>query len=94
MPRPRLYRHIGFKHKNYYFKPQGIPMRFLKEIALELAELEALRLKHILELDQVLSAKQMKISRTTYQRILQSAYKKITLAIIKGWAIKISKKHE
>ncbi len=94
MPRPKLRRHIGFRHKETYFKPQGVPMRFLKETVLEIDELESLRLKHILGLDQTDAAKQMKISRATYQRILYQAYEKITVAIIKGQAIKILKKRE
>jgi len=94
MPRPRLNRHIGFKHCDYYFKPQGIPMKFLKEVELSVEELEALRLKHIKELDQTESAIKMKISRSTYQRILYSAYKKIALSLINGHAIKITRKAE
>jgi len=94
MPRPKLNRHIGFKHKDLYYKPQGVPMRFLKETSLEIDELEALRIKHIVGLDQTEAAKQMKISRTTYQRILYLAYEKITKAIIEGQAIKINKKRE
>jgi uncharacterized protein len=53
-----------------------------------------LRLKHVKEFDQAKSAIQMKISRSTYQRILYSAYKKITLSLINGHAIKITKKTE
>ncbi len=94
MPRPRLRRYIGYRHNDYFFKPQGIPMRMLKEIVLSIEELEALRLKHIQDFDQEKSAKQMKISRATYQRILYSAYKKITVSLINGYAIKIIKKTE
>lgn len=92
MPRPRLRRHIGYRHNDYFFKPQGIPMRMLKEIVLSVEELEALRLKHVQELDQEKAAMQMKISRATFQRILYSAYRKITASLINGYAIKISKK--
>ncbi len=69
-------------------------MRLLKEVELKVDEVEALRLKHLQQLNQTEASKQMKVSRATYQRALQSAYKKITFAIIKGQAIKISKKHE
>lgn len=67
-------------------------MRMLKEIVLSVEELEALRLKHVQELDQEKAAMQMKISRATFQRILYSAYRKITTSLINGYAIKISKK--
>ena len=54
-------------------------------------ELEALRLKNIKDLDQIECAKLMNTSQSTFQRILSSAYKKITEALIEGKAIKIIK---
>jgi predicted DNA-binding protein (UPF0251 family) len=91
MPRPRLCRRIRFRHHNLYFKPQGIPMSMLEEIELTAEELEALRLKNIENLDQNECAKKMNTSQSTFQRILSSAYKKISQALIKGKAIKITK---
>ncbi len=91
MPRPRLCRRIKFNPHIVYFKPQGVPMRMLDEIELTAEELEALRLKNIKNLDQSKSAKLMKTSRSTFQRILTSAYKKITKALVNGKAIKIVK---
>jgi predicted DNA-binding protein (UPF0251 family) len=52
-------------------------------------ELEVLRLKNLEELDQNSAAEKMKTSQSTYQRILSSAYKKVTDALINGKAIKI-----
>ncbi|MCK4355085.1 DUF134 domain-containing protein [Candidatus Parcubacteria bacterium] len=89
MPRPRLYRRIGFNPNVTYFKPQGVPMRFLEVIELTAEEAEAMRLKNIKDLDQLECAKKMNTSQSTFQRILSSAYKKITEAIIQGKAIKI-----
>ncbi|GAI05421.1 unnamed protein product [marine sediment metagenome] len=66
-------------------------MRHLEIVELTTEEVEALRLKNIKDLDQVDCAKQMKTSQSTFQRILSSAYKKITEALIKGKAIKIKK---
>ena len=66
-------------------------MRFLEIVELSTEEVEALRLKNIKDLDQVECAKLMKTSQSTFQRILSSAYKKITEALIKGKAIKITK---
>ncbi len=89
MPRPKLYRRIRFNPNITYFKPQGVPMRFLDIIELTTEEVEALRLKNAEDLDQSEAAKMMKTSRSTFQRILTSACKKITKALIEGKAIKI-----
>jgi len=90
MPRPLKPRCIRFRPDVTYFKPQGIPLHFLEEVALDIDELEALRLCDFKNLDQIIAAKQMKISQSTLQRILSSARKKIAQAIIQGKAIKIS----
>lgn len=91
MTRPRLCRRIGFNPKVSYYKPQGVPMRFLEVVELTREEAEALRLKNIKDLDQIDAAKKMNTSQSTFQRILSSAYKKISKAIIGGKAIKIIK---
>jgi predicted DNA-binding protein (UPF0251 family) len=91
MPRPRLCRRIQFNPNITYFKPQGVPMRELEIIELTTEEVEALRLRNIKDLEQEEAAKKMNTSQSTYQRILSSAYKKITEALIDGKAIKIIK---
>ncbi|MEA3463746.1 MAG: DUF134 domain-containing protein [Patescibacteria group bacterium] len=91
MSRPRLRRRIRFQHKMRYFKPQGAPLRDLEVVELNYEEVEALRLKNIEDLSQVGCAESMKISQSTFQRILISAYKKISLALVKGQAICIGK---
>lgn len=91
MVRPRLCRKIRFNPLISYFKPLGVPMRFLEEIELTTEELEALRLKNLKDLPQNDCAKSMKTSQSTFQRILTSAYKKISKALIEGKAIKIKK---
>ena len=45
MSRPRLCRKIRFNPNITYFKPQGVPMRFLDIVELTTEEIEALRLK-------------------------------------------------
>ena len=60
-------------------------------IELTTEEAEALRLRNIKDLDQEEAAKKMNTSQSTFQRILSSAYKKITEALIEGKAIKIIK---
>jgi len=89
--RPRLKRKVRFNPKVDYFKPQGIPMSSLEAIELTKEELEALRLKNIKNLDQKECALAMKTSPATLQRILASAYNKITIALVEAKAIKIIK---
>ncbi len=91
MPRPRLCRRISFNPHIIYFKPQGVPMSELEVVELTAEEVEALRLKNMKELDQNECAEKMKTSQSTFQRILTSAYKKTTQALIEGKAIKIVK---
>jgi len=92
MVRPCLCRKIRFNPDIKYFKPQGVPMRHLEIIELTTEEVEALRLKNIKDLEQTKAAKKMNTSQSTFQRILSSAYKKITEALVEGKAIKIVKK--
>lgn len=89
MTRPRLCRRIRFEPNTNYFKPQGVPLRELEVVELTLEEMEAIRLRHINNLDQIQAAEEMNTSQSTYQRILYSAYEKITDALINGKAIKI-----
>jgi len=88
--RPRKCRFIRFGHNAYFFKPQGIPLRFLDIVEISKDEAEAIRLKNIEDLEQTEAARRMKISQSTFQRTLQSAYRKISRAIIQGKAIKIT----
>ena len=61
----------------------------LKIVKLSHEELEALRLKNVLGLNQIEAAAAMQTSQSTFQRILSSAYKKISRALVEGWAIEI-----
>ncbi len=89
MPRPRLNRRIFFNPHITYFKPQGVPMVNLEVVSLTHEETEALRLKNIESLNQNECAEKMHTSQSTFQRILSSAYAKMSDAIINGKAIKI-----
>ncbi|MCD4694417.1 DUF134 domain-containing protein [bacterium] len=89
--RPRLKRRIKLDLQADYFKPQGVPMRFLEIIELSKEEVEALRLKNIKNLNQSACAKKMNTSQSTFQRILYSAYKKISQALVEGKGIRILK---
>jgi predicted DNA-binding protein (UPF0251 family)/predicted Fe-Mo cluster-binding NifX family protein len=72
-----------------YYKPAGVPLRFLDEVCLSIEELESVRLKDLEDLDQEQCARRMNISRQTFQRVLGSARKKIAEALLKGKAIRI-----
>jgi len=89
MPRPRKTRWIAFSPGVTYFKPQGIPLFALKEVILTIDELESLRLKYEQDLDQIKAAEKMKVSQSTFQRILNSALRKTSEALIRGKALRI-----
>ena len=89
MVRPRRCRRIRFKPEVTYFKPQGVPMRHLEVIELTREELEAMRLTNVENLDQTGADKKMNTSQSTLQRILTSAHKKTSEALIQGKAIRI-----
>jgi len=72
-----------------YFKPRGIPLSTLDEVVLKVEELESIKLKDLKGLDQEECAKKMKISRGTFQRVLNSAKKKIADALVNGKAIRV-----
>jgi predicted DNA-binding protein (UPF0251 family)/predicted Fe-Mo cluster-binding NifX family protein len=71
------------------FKPAGIPLSCLKEVVVKLEELEAIRLKDLLGLEQEEGAERMGVSRPTFQRILMEGREKIATALIEGQAIRI-----
>ena len=58
-----------------------------KVIELGVEELEAVRLKDLGSLDQADCAAAMGLSRATFQRILQSARRKIAMALVEGRSI-------
>ena len=89
MPRPRKCRRVAFIPGITYFKPAGIPLRELEENLLTIDEIEAIRLKDIEDLEQEHCAVKMGISRPTFQRMLESARRKIADALLNGKAIKI-----
>jgi len=89
MARPKLCRRILAEPSVTYFKPRGIPLRDLEEVTLHVDEFEAIRLKDLEILEQEECAKKMNISQPTFHRLVLSARKKISDAIVNGKAIKI-----
>ena len=90
MPRPRKHRRICCKPSSYYFKPRGIPIYELQEIILDYDELESLRLADLFAYSHEKAAKEMKISRATFGRIVEVARKKVADGILNGKAIRIN----
>jgi len=91
MVRPKLTRKVGFNPNILYYKPRGVPLSELECVELSCEEVEALRLKNVKNLNQTQCAKKMNTSQSTFQRIINSAYKKVSQALIDGKAISIIK---
>ena len=66
-------------------------MMNLKEVVLAMDEYEAVKLKDLEGLEQGECAKRMNISQPTFHRLVVSARKKISDAIINGKAIKVER---
>jgi len=89
MPRPRRYRRILKNPQIRCFKPENDDDETQIPIELNIDEFEAIRLRDYLDIQQKKSAELMGISQPTFHRILVSARKKISLALIEGKRILI-----
>ena len=89
MPRPCCLRHIDISPCAAYFKPAGIPARLLEEVVLTLDELESLRLADLEAMYQKEAAERMKISRSTFSRIVEAARRKVADALINGKVLRL-----
>ncbi len=89
MARPRLCRRVRFGPKHTYFKPRGVGVKFLEEVALGVDELEAVRLVDFEEKGQQEAADIMNVSQPTLHRTLKKARKKIADALVSGKALRI-----
>ncbi|WP_352420348.1 DUF134 domain-containing protein [Proteiniborus sp.] len=89
MARPVKFRRVEFLPEDTYFIPWGKPKCEIQEIALNVEELEAMRLKDIEKLTQEECAEKMHISRQTFQNIIDSAREKVAIALTEGKAIRI-----
>ncbi len=89
MPRPRICRNVRFNPNANYFKPVGKRIIDLEEVVLDIDEVEAIRLIDHDGLEQEKACKMMHISQPTLSRLLKSARKKISQALMHGKAIKI-----
>jgi uncharacterized protein len=93
MPRRPCCKHVSELPDVRYFKPRAIPLSVLREVTLEVGELEALRLAHLEGLYQEAGAERMRISRSSFARLLDSAHQKVATALVEGHALRIEGGH-
>ena len=87
MPRPRKRRRLWRDPQAAVFKPVGVPLESLPQIILHHEELEALRLADVDGHHQTEAARQMGVSRSTFQRILTEARRKVAQALVQEAAL-------
>ncbi len=91
-PRPKKPRNCNCPHilpGTLVIKPAGVPTKALEKVALNIDELEALRLCDSQGLSQADAGEQMAVSRGTVQRLVTSGRRKIIDAILEGQALVI-----
>jgi predicted DNA-binding protein (UPF0251 family) len=76
-----------------FFKPAGVPMTKIEEVTLTMEEFESIRLMDHEGLRQVEAAEKMNVSQPTFQRVYESARKKIADSLVNGKAIRIDGGH-
>ncbi len=89
MVRPKKWRRVGFEPDVTYFKPAGVRIADMEEVKLSIEGVEALRLCDYEGLNQEEAAKKMKVSQPTLHRLLKSARKRVTEALVSGKAMRI-----
>lgn len=90
MARQPKCRHVEFIPEITSFKPSGNDASIhSEEVILLVEEIEAIRLKDYLGMEQEECAQKMQVSRPTFQRILIEGRAKIAEALIMGKAIRI-----
>jgi len=89
MPRPRKWRRLRHEPEPAIFKPVGLPLEKLEQVTLLHEELEAIRLADLEGRHQADAASQMSVSRSTFQRLVTEARRKVALALVNGAALHI-----
>ena len=89
MPRPRKRRILSRAPRPAIYKPAGVPLDTLRHVTLLHEEMEALRLADMEGLTQAEAAERMGISRSTFQRIVTQARRRVALALVEGHALQI-----
>jgi predicted DNA-binding protein (UPF0251 family) len=89
MPRPRKRRRLMREPQPAIYKPVGVPLKSLESTVLLHEELESLRLADLEGRYQEEAAGQMGVSRSTFQRIVTEARRKVAQALVGGTALQI-----
>lgn len=89
MGRPKIKRCNCCKPACVCFKPEGSSKKNLSGVQLGQDEFTALKFHDADGLSQKEASKKMEISQPTFARILASARKKISTAVVKGEEIRI-----
>ncbi len=90
-PRPLKNRKLETNIVYTCFKPAWVSRKYLEKVELRADELEALKLSNIDGLTNIQAAEKMWVSAPTFNRILNSAYRKITDALVNWKWIRIYK---
>jgi predicted DNA-binding protein (UPF0251 family) len=90
MPRPRKWRKVSHIPENKLYLPVDIKDRPILEVHIKMEELEAIRLKDVIGLNQQACADKMEVSRQTFQNILDLARKKVAKALTESMGIRIT----
>lgn len=90
MPRPRKHRRLRKHQQVKIFKPVGVSLPSCQTVALLPEELEALRLVEVDGMYQTQACETMDVARSTFQRILAEARRKVALALSEDMIIVVS----
>ena len=85
MARPKKKRTVYHIHMTNQFVPDECKNK--KIVYLDIDEMEAIRLMDLEGHDQITSGNMMGLARTTFQRVLTNARKKIATALVEGLPI-------
>ncbi|MEA1865548.1 MAG: DUF134 domain-containing protein [Euryarchaeota archaeon] len=89
MPRPRRQWHVQSSFDYDYWRPCATCLQDIGVVVLKMEEMESIRLKDHLGMDQREAADLMNVSQPTFHRILAEARKKIGCALVCGKALRI-----
>ena len=84
MPRPQKLRNVGSPPNIYGMKPIGIRAADTEKLILNLDEYEALKLADFEGLSHKEAGEKIGVSRPTFTRLIDSAHKKISSALVEG----------
>ena len=91
MTRPCKPRNVEKEVEYTCFKPAWIPKSKLEKVELLASELEAMRFFNLDDFNQKLASEKMGVSASTFNRLLKSANKKVTDALVNWKWIRIYK---